>query len=274
MKDNRNQDDIGENELLVVSFGTGFSDSRRRDIGGIERAMEDNFPGYSVRRAFASQIIIDRVKKRDGVKIDHVTEALDRAMVNGVKSLVVQPTYLLDSQEYRDLLEELEAYAPSFSEIAIGKPLLSSEEDYRKVVAAITDATTKYDDGETAVCFMGHGTLTGSNDVYQTIQDKLAEAGCGNYFVGTMKTKPSVKDVLKKLQKTKCKRVLLYPLMIVAGAHANKEMAGHQEGSWKNIFEENGYEVECVKEGIGRIGAIQDVFVEHAREAVERQKGK
>ncbi len=265
----RNQDDIGENELLVVSFGTSFNDSRRLTIGAIEDKLEAAFPDYSVRRGFTSQIIIDHVKKRDDETIDNVTEALDRAVDNGVKTLVVQPTHLMDGLEYQDLADELAQNSDAFEKVVIGKPLLTSDEDYDKVVTAITDATKEYDDGKTAICFMGHGTEADSNEVYAKMQEKLTAAGFDNYYVGTVEATPSLDDVVAAVKEGDYEKVVLRPLMVVAGDHANNDMAGDEDGSWKDTFEKEGYEVECVVEGLGQLEAIQDIYVAHAQEAID-----
>lgn len=266
----RNQDDIGENELLVVSFGTSYNDSRRLTIGAIEDAMEKEFSNnFSVRRGFTSQIIIDHVKKRDNVTIDNITEALDRAVDNGVKKLVIQPTHLMNGLEYDELSEEVAKYASNFDKVAIGEPLLTSDEDFDTVMKAITDATKDYDDGKTAICFMGHGTEADSNQVYAKMQSKLKDAGYSNYYVGTVEATPSLDDVLALVKAGNYEKVVLRPLMIVAGDHANNDMAGDEEGSWKKTFEDAGYEVECVVEGLGQLDAIQNLFVEHAKAAVE-----
>ena len=166
LDDPGNQDEIGENEILVVSFGTSFNDSRRLTIGAIENAIREAFPDWSVRRAFTSQIIIDHVNKRDGVKIDNVKEALDRAVDNGVKNLVVQPTHLMAGLEYHDLEEEVMSYADAFESITMGENLLAEDGDFEEVAKIITARTAEYDDGETAICFMGHGTEAVSNAAY------------------------------------------------------------------------------------------------------------
>ena len=198
--DPRNQDEIGESELLVVSFGTSYNDSRRLTIGAIEGALEKAFPGYAVRRGFTSQIIIDHVKDRDGVTIDNVGQALDRAVANGVKTLVVQPTHLMNGLEYTDLVNELAQYSDAFEKVAVGQPLLTSDEDFQAVMTAITEATKEYDDGKTAICFMGHGTEADSNAVYAKMQTTLTEAGYANYYVGTVAATPSLDDVLAAVQ--------------------------------------------------------------------------
>lgn len=268
----RNQNEIGENEILVVSFGTSYNDNRRLTIGSIENAIEKAFPNYSIRRGFTSQIIIDHVKKRDNVEIDNVKEALDRAVDNGVKNLVIQPTHLMNGLEYKDLESEVAGYADSFEKVVIGKPLLTSDEDFKAVMDAIADATVQYDDGETAICFMGHGTEAESNKVYGKMQNFLTDAGKTNYFVGTVEAEPTLDEVLAKIKEGNYKKVVLRPLMIVAGDHANNDMAGDEEGSWKTTFEAAGYEVECVVEGLGQLEAIQDLIVEHVKEAEKELK--
>lgn len=269
LDDPRNQDEIGENELLVVSFGTSYNDSRRLTIGAVEDAIEKAFPDYSVRRGFTSQIIIDHVKSRDQVSIDSVAEALDRAAENGVKNLVVQPTHLMNGLEYTDLVNELAEYSDAFEKIAVGKPLLTSDEDFEAVIRTITEATAQYDDGETAVCFMGHGTEAESNQVYSRMQDMLTEAGYANYYIGTVEAEPSLEDVLAAVRQGNYKKVVLEPLMIVAGDHANNDMAGEEEDSWKTVFEKAGYEVTCLVRGLGEMEGIQQLFVEHAQAAAD-----
>lgn len=265
----RNQDEIGENEMLVVSFGTSFNDSRRLTIGAIEDAIEKAMPDYSVRRGFTSQIIIDHVKSRDKIAIDNVGEALDRAVKNGVKNLVIQPTHLMNGLEYTDLVNEAAEYSDAFDQVAVGEPLLTSDDDFKAVIKAITEDTSEYDDGETAICFMGHGTEADSNQVYARMQDMLTEAGYKNYFIGTVEAAPSVEDVLASVQKGEYKKVVLKPLMIVAGDHANNDMAGDEEGSWKTTFEDAGYEVTCLVQGLGELEGIQQIFVEHAQAAAD-----
>ena len=269
-KDNaRNQDEIGENELLVVSFGTSYNDSRRLTIGAIEDAIEKAFPDFAVRRGFTSQIIIDHVKSRDNVAIDNVGEALERAEKNGVRNLVIQPTHLMNGLEYTDLVNEVAEYSDAFDKVAIGKPLLTTDDDFRAVMKAITEATAQYDDGETAICFMGHGTEAESNQVYAKMQDMLTEAGYKNYYVGTVEAAPSLDDVLAAVKEGSYQKVVLEPLMIVAGDHANNDMAGDEDGSWKTAFEDAGYDVTCLVNGLGELEAIQQLFAEHAQAAVD-----
>ena len=272
LDDPLNQDGIGEKELLVVSFGTSFNDSRRLTVGAIEKALQEAYPDWSVRRAFTSQIIIDHLAKRDGEIIDNVHDTLERAIRNAVKILVVQPTHLMDGFEYNDLKKELAAYADAFDRIVLGDALLTIDRDFDMVAEAIVEATAAYDDGETAVCFMGHGTEAASNSVYAKMQTVLSEAGCEHYYIGTVEAEPSVEDVLESVRAGSYKRVVLRPLMIVAGDHANNDMAGDEADSWKSVFEAAGYEVSCVVEGLGQLPAIRQLIVEHDSEAMAKAK--
>ena len=269
LDDVRNGDDIGENELLVVSFGTSFNDSRRLTIGAIEGALDAAFPDYSVRRGFTSNIIIDHVNSRDGVLIDDVDAALQRAVDNGVKNLVVQPTHLMNGFEYDELNKKVASYADAFENVVFGEPLLTSDEDFAKVEQAIVDWTADYDDGETAIVFMGHGTEAESNGVYAKMQDLLTKDGHTNYFIGTVEATPSLDDVMALVQAGEYKKVILEPLMVVAGDHANNDMAGDDEDSWKSAFTEAGYEVECLLRGLGENEDIQQMYVEHAKTAID-----
>ena len=256
--------------ILVVSFGTSYNDSRDITIGAIEEAIAKAYPEYEVRRAFTSQIIIDVLKERDNLEIDNVTEALDRAVADGVKELIVQPTHLMNGFEYNDLAVELTGYLDKFEKIVLAEPLLMSDADFDAVVKAITEKTASYDDGETAICFMGHGTEAESNSVYATLQEKLVAGGYENYYVGTVEAVPTLEDVVAALKaKGNYKKVVLAPLMVVAGDHANNDMAGAEEDTWKTVLEQEGYEVECIIEGLGQIEAVQEIYVAHLKIAME-----
>lgn len=208
--------ETGKRAILVVSFGTSYNESREATIGAIEKAIAEAFPETETRRAFTSQIIIDKLKERDGLEIDNVKEALDRAAADGITELVVQPTHLMDGFEYMDLAEELEEYEGSFEQVVLADPLLTSDADFDAVAKAITEAMAEYDDGETAFCYMGHGTEADSNQVYPRLQETLKEAGYTDYFIGTVEAEPSLEDVTASLKEAGgYKRVVLRPLMVV-----------------------------------------------------------
>lgn len=256
--------------ILVVSFGTSYNESRDLTIGAIEEAIREAFPEYDVRRAFTSQIIIDKLKERDGLEIDNIEEALDRAVADGIKTLVVQPTHLMDGYEYTDVADALKDYEGKFDKIVMGAPLLSSDEDFEMAGNAITEATAEYDDAETAICFMGHGTEADSNQVYAKMQEVLTAAGHENYLIGTVEAEPTLENVMEAMAaKGTYRRVVLQPLMVVAGDHANNDMAGDEEDSWKTVLTGEGYEVECLLKGLGELPAIQDIYVAHTQAAID-----
>ncbi|EHO86529.1 hypothetical protein HMPREF0380_00188 [Eubacterium infirmum F0142] len=272
-KDSGNTSASSDKEILIVSFGTSYSNSRHVTIGAIEDAIREAYPDYQVRRAFTAQIIIDKLKKEEKIEIDNVKQALDRAVKNGVKTLVVQPTHLMNGLEYNELKKELDKYKDKFDKIALGEPLLTSDDDYKKVIAAITSDTKEYLDGETAICFMGHGTEAKSNKVYSTLQEKLKAAGYNDYFVGTVEAKPSVDDLIAQVKESgKYKKVILQPLMVVAGDHANNDMAGDDKDSWVTKFKAAGFEVKPVLRGLGQIYDIQKIYLEHVKAAIDSLK--
>ena len=291
-KDNpRNQDDIGENEILVVSFGTSFNDSRVADIKGIEDAIQTANPDWSVRRAFTAQIIINHVQARDGEFIDNMDQALERAVGNGVKNLVVQPTHLMHGAEYDELMETVEVYRDQFETVKIAEPLLGEvgadasvvNEDKAAVAEAIlaeavADAgfgslAEAQEDG-TAFVFLGHGTSHAAKVSYSQMQTQLTDIGCVNAFIGTVEGEPeetSCEAVIDAVKQAGYTKVILRPLMVVAGDHANNDMAGEDEDSWISMFKASGNfeSVDAQIEGLGSIQAIQQLYVEHTADVMK-----
>ena len=289
--DPRNQDEIGENELLVVSFGTSFNDSRAQDIKGIEDKLQEAYPDWSVRRAFTAQIIINHVEARDNEVIDNMQQALDRAVANGVKNLVVQPTHLMHGAEYDEMTEAIDGYKDKFESVAIAEPMLGEvgddatviNDDKKAVAQAITDEACKiagYDSMEaaaedgTAFVFMGHGTSHTANVTYDQMQTQMDDLGFTNAFIGTVEGEPEDTEcqaVIAKVKDAGFKKVVLRPLMVVAGDHANNDMAGDDEDSWKSQFEASGAfdSIDCQIEGLGRIEAVEDLYVEHTKAAID-----
>ena len=289
--DPRNQDEIGENELLVVSFGTSFNDSRAEDVKGIEDALAEAYPDWSVRRAFTAQIIINHVEARDDEVIDNMQQALDRAVENGVKNLVVQPTHLMHGAEYDEMTEAINGYKDKFESVAIAEPMLGEvgddatviNDDKKAVAQAITDAACKeagFDsmdaaaEAGTAFVFMGHGTSHTANVTYDQMQTQMENLGFKNAFIGTVEGKPedtACDKVIEKVKEAGYKNVVLRPLMVVAGDHANNDMAGDEEDSWKSQFVASGNfdKVDCQIEGLGRVEAVEKLYVEHTKAAID-----
>ncbi|MBP5606089.1 MAG: sirohydrochlorin cobaltochelatase [Ruminiclostridium sp.] len=253
--------------ILTVSFGTSYSDSREKTIGAIEKAIQDANPDKEVRRAFTSQTIINKLRSRDGLEIDSVGEAFVRLEADGVKELIVQPTHVMSGFEFDDLMKTVRARADRFDSVKVGAPLLTSAADYTAVINAITLATGEYVNDDTAIVFMGHGTAHSANSTYAMLQAKLTEAGKKNYCIGTVEAEPSVEDVIAFLKGTGYKRVVLEPLMVVAGDHAYNDMAGDKEDSWKTILTNEGFEVVPLLKGLGEIASIRDIYVDHVKNA-------
>lgn len=263
----RNENGIGEKELLAVSFGTSYPDNRILTIGAIEKALEAAFPDFSIRRAFTSGRVIRKIWEQEQIAIDDVNEALKRAFENGIQTLIVQPTHFMDGLEYQKLIKTVQASPYPFAKLAIGTPLIHSEKDKQELIRALVKATAEYDDEKTAICLMGHGTEANANRVYGRLQELFRKQGHANYYIGTVEAAPTLDDLLTELAHRNYKRVLLRPLMVVAGDHANNDMAGNESDSWKSRFEAAGYEVTCILEGLGSLPDVQEIYIRHAREA-------
>ena len=287
-----NQDEIGENEILIVSFGTSFNDSRVADIKGIEDAFLESFPDWSVRRAFTSQIIINHIQARDGEKIDNVEQALDRAVENGVKNLIIQPTHLMHGAEYDELIKVVETYRDKFADVKIAEPLLGEvgndatviNADKKKVAEVLTaeavkdagfDSLEAAKEDKTAFVFLGHGTAHVAKVSYSQMSTQMRELGYDNVFIGTVEGEPeetSCEEVIEAVAEAGYTKVILRPLMVVAGDHANNDMAGDEEDSWKSMFWATGKfeKVDAQISGLGSIDAIQQLYVKHTQDAMKK----
>ena len=293
--DPRNEDNIGDNELLVVSFGTSFNDSRVKDIKGIEDALQAAYPDWSVRRAFTAQIIINHVQARDGEKIDNMQQAMDRAVANGVKNLVVQPTHLMHGAEYDEMMEMIDDYRDKFESVAVAEPLLGEvgadatviNEDKEAVAKAVTAeavSTAGYDSVEaaakdgTAFVFMGHGTSHTAKVSYSQMQTAMQTLGYDNVFIGTVEGEPestSCENVIEAVKAAGYTKVVLRPLMVVAGDHANNDMAGADEDSWLSQFEASGAfdSVDCQIAGLGGVADVEQLYIAHTKAAIDSLNG-
>ncbi len=296
LDDALNQDEIGDNEILVCSFGTSFNDSRAKDIGGIEKALQEAYPDWAVRRAFTAQIIINHVQAREGEAIDNMDQALQRAVDNGVKNLIVQPTHLMEGAEYDELVEAVNGYADQFEKVVVAKPLLGDvgadatviNADKETVAKAITEAAVAeagFDSADaaaeagTAFVFMGHGTSHTAKVTYSQMQTQMNELGYKNVFIGTVEGEPedtACEAVIEAVKEAGYKNVILRPLMVVAGDHANNDMAGDDDDSWKSQFEASGAfdSVDTQIAGLGGIDAVEEVYVAHTADAIAALDGE
>ena len=289
LDDPRNQDGIGENELLVVSFGTSYNDSRVNDIKSIEDALQEAYPDWSVRRAFTAQIIINHIQARDGEKIDNMTQALERAVANGVKNLVVQPTHLMHGAEYDEMCAAIDDYRDNFDAVSIAEPLLGEvgsdasviNADKEAVARAITAAAVEasgFDSLEAAkeagaaFVFLGHGTAHVARVSYSQMSTQMQQLGYENVFIGTVEGEPeetACESVIEEVRAAGYTTVILRPLMVVAGDHANNDMAGSDDDSWKPMFEDAGFTVDCQIAGLGGIADIQALYIAHTQAAID-----
>ncbi len=289
LDDPRNQDGIGENEILVVSFGTSYNDSRVNDIKSIEDALQEAYPDWSVRRAFTAQIIINHIQARDGEKIDNMTQALERAVANGVKNLVVQPTHLMHGAEYDEMCAAIDDYRDNFDSVSIAEPLLGEvgsdatviNADKEAVARAVTAAAVEasgFDSLEAAkeagaaFVLLGHGTAHVARVSYSQMSTQMQQLGYENVFIGTVEGEPeetACESVIEKVQAAGYTTVILRPLMVVAGDHANNDMAGSDDDSWKPMFEDAGLTVDCQIAGLGGIADIQALYIAHTQAAID-----
>ena len=285
--DPRNQDEIGKKEILVVSFGTSFNDSRVKDIKGIEDAMQKAYPDWSVRRAFTAQIIINHIQARDHEVIDNVEQALERAVKNQVEQLIIQPTHLMHGAEYDELMDTVRSYEEKFASVEVAEPLLGEvgkdatviNEDKEIVATAVVEEAVKEagfadvasaKEAGTAFVFLGHGTSHNAKVSYSQMQTQMEKLGYENMFIGTVEGEPeetACEQLIQNISEAGYKKVVLRPLMVVAGDHANNDMAGEDEDSWASMMKKSGKfeSVELQISGLGEIEAIQNLYVEHTK---------
>lgn len=255
--------------LLVVSFGTSFADAREKNITAIEKTLAEAFPAYEVRRAFTSGMILKKLRERDGIHIDSVPEAMERLIRDGVQEVVVQPTHVMNGGEYDKMVRDVCAYEERFTSLKIGRALLSDDHDMGAMIETVFAADAAMVTPDTALVYMGHGTDHEANQSYARLQEKLRADGHQNVFIGTVESTPTVEDVLRDVGQGSFRRVVLLPLMIVAGDHAIHDMAGDREDSWKSIFQQAGYDTVCVLRGLGERPAIRWMIMGHCAETMK-----
>lgn len=254
---------MSKKAILVVSFGTSHEDSRKKTIEAIEQKIAEEFKEYKIYRAFTSKMIIKKLAK-SGLYIMTVEEALEQMKTDGIEELIVQPTHVINGIENDQMMEDIKTAAKNFQSVAIGRPLLNDTEDYKKLAKAVVEDNPVSEDE--ILMLMGHGTSHYSNSAYPALEYVFKEMGYSNILVGTVEGYPSFEEAVKQLGKTNKKKVTLLPLMIVAGDHANNDMAG-EEDSWRSRLEQKGYQVACRIKGLGELESVQEQFIEHIKEA-------
>jgi len=261
--------------ILAVSFGTSMSDARSISIGAVESTLAECFPEFEVRRAFTSAIIRRILKNRDGISIDSVPEALEKLASEGVKEVYVMPTHMIEGDEYnKKIVKEAEAFRDRFEKLGIGRALLGCEADIDEAAGILDKITASYADGRTARVFMGHGTEHEADRIYAMLQDRLRKRGMDDIYIGTVESAPTAEDILEEVRNSGALRVVLSPLMLVAGDHAKNDMAGDGADSWKSVFEKAGLEVICRIKGLGSEYSIQKMIARHCEEMIKEKRLK
>lgn len=253
--------------VLVVSFGTSHKATREKTIEAIERQIREEFPLHEVRRAFTSGMIMKVLKQRDGIHVDNVSQAMEKLAADGYKQVIVQPTHVINGEEYDKMKAQAMAFENSFAHVSIGKPLLSESDDYEKVCRAVMNHFPQLEKDE-ALILMGHGTEHAADAAYAAVAYRFRAMGCDNVFMGTVEGYPELSDILPLIKECGPKKVLLQPFMVVAGDHAVNDMAGEDEDSWKSILEREGYQVECILKGLGELPEIRNIYMEHVKRAM------
>lgn len=255
--------------IIVVSFGSSYEQTRKKTIEAIENKIINKFYDYKVKRAFTSQVIIDKLHKRDNIKIDNVNQAMKNLIDirSDIEEIIIQPTHIINGFEYEEMIETVKQFESKFKLINYGKPLLSDNEDYKQLVEILLSESRKYNKKNTAIVFVGHGTKHNANFVYIKLDKFFKDKGYLNYFVSTIESNPSFNDIIKQIDKLDVNEIVLFPLMIVSGDHVINDISSDEKGSWKNSFESKGYKVKCILKGLGEYSQIQDMFVKHIENA-------
>ncbi len=248
--------------ILVVSFGTSHKETRIKTIEQIEQDIGRAYPDFRIYRAFTSRLIINILKERDGLAVMNVKEAMERMHREGIKEVIVQPTHILNGIENENMLEEVHNCVNLFRSVKIGKPLLTSLEDFHKVITNLLNELPPLQENE-AVIFMGHGTVRYSNACYMALEYMFRDYGYEDIYVATVQAYPALENVIKQLRKKNYKKLILLPFMIVSGEHALNDMWGEDKDSWKTVLEKEGYGVRCSLKGLGEYKSIRNIFIEH-----------
>lgn len=259
--------------ILVVSFGTSYEETRKVTIEAIEDKVKETYKDYEVRRAFTSHIIIRKLKKVYNMHVDTPEEALERLKNEGFEEVIVQPLHLIPGLEF-DYIKKIltHGYKNSFKKVEIGRPLLyfkgeeeGHPDDYVLMAKAVKE---QIKEGEN-VLFMGHGTPHYANAVYACFQCVLQDEGMKNVYMANVEGYPYIDNAVKRIKEDNIKEITLMPFMLVAGDHAQNDMAGDEEDSFKSILEAEGIKVNVYMHGLGENKKVQELYIQHLEDAIE-----
>ena len=256
--------------LVVVSFGTSYADTREKTIGGTEDSLARAFPEYDLRRAFTSRIIMKKLHDRDGISVDSVCQVVEKLYLDGYQEVLIQPLHVIPGYEYEEVISDLVPYVGKFARFAVGAPLLAEDQDCHAVVQALSHEIADIPH-DVAIVWMGHGSSHPANIAYRKLNDSFVKMGFPNMFVATVEGTPTIYSVMSLLEAQGIQKVTLIPFMLVAGDHAQNDMAGDGEESWKSILQNTGYTVATRLVGLGEIESIRAIYIEHARIALKNE---
>lgn len=253
--------------ILVVSFGTSYEETRKKTIDVIDNEIKAEFQEYDIYNAYTSKMILKVIKERDSLHVNNVTEAMEEMLENGIEEVIVQPTLILNGIEYDLMVDDVKAFENKFNKIKIGTPLLTTTKDSFDVIKAFEKKSPKIKEKE-AIVFMGHGSEHYTNSIYAALDYMFKAEGHKDIYMATVEAYPELDDIIDVLKEKEYKKLILIPFMIVAGDHANNDMASDEEDSWKTVLTKEGFEVECIVEGLGENEFIRKIFIEHIKNII------
>lgn len=255
--------------VVVVSFGTTFDEAREKDIGGIENAVTKAFPNRDFYRAFTSYIVMERLEKNKGIKVNDLQTVLAQLKKDGYKDILIQPAHLLHGEEFEvKVMPTVKKFQKQFDRVVVGNPFMTNDEDFAIAAAAVATQFPVLEKGE-GIVLMGHGSPRDNNKsfgrTYNILQKCFDDMGLP-VVVGVVEEvdSPNVEAVLELVKERGYKTVHMFPLMIVAGDHAHNDMYGDEADSWKTLIEAMGVKTVGHLGGIGRNVAVQNIYVQHA----------
>ncbi len=251
--------------ILIVSFGTSYIDTMEKTIKAIEKEIEYTYTDYKIYSAFTSRIIIDKLQKRNNIKINTVKEAMEEIIKEKYNTVICQPTHIMHGIEYEKMIRIIEPYEKSIDTIKYGAPLLSSSKDYDNVVKAVMEEHSYLQEKDTLI-LIGHGTEHFADASYAALNYHFAANGYDNVLVGTVEGYPDIKTIFKKLEIKNINTVYIVPFMIVAGDHANNDICGNGDDTWKTKLLSKGYSVKTILKGLGEYKGIRNIFIEHIKD--------
>ena len=255
---------MGKKALAVISFGTSYPEARRA-IETLEKTLAQAMPDYDFYRAFTSQMVIRKIEREEGIAIPNPAQLIRQLKQAGYEEVVCQSLHVIPGIEYEKMCGQIEESAGNLR-VRIGKPMLYSHEDYIETCGALLEEMPKLKPDE-AFVYMGHGTEHMVNAAYSQVENTFRFLDAERVYVGTVEGFPELNYIKKRLKAHHIRKVWLAPFMIVAGDHAQNDLAGEESDSWKSQLEADGYETEICLRGLGESQKIGELFRAHCMQA-------